>query len=125
VLVASSLLLVASTMGLCAMGFLAASGRADAPLWAPAALTFLAGLGCSIIYPTVVSLVGISCKKSQAEAISFAVAGGGVGLFAFPFMMSWISEAYGITIGFASYAIIAAFTAAACLALAKVFAKAH
>jgi fucose permease len=121
VLVASSLILVASTIGLCAMGFAAASGAA---LWAPAAFTFFAGLGCSIIYPTVVSLVGISCKEAQAEAISFAVAGGGVGLFAFPFMMSWISQAYGIKIGFASYAIIAALTSAACLALAKTFARA-
>jgi fucose permease len=120
VLVAGSILLVASTIGLCALGFLAASGGR---LWAPAALTFLAGLGCSIIYPTVISLVGISCKDAQAEAISFAVAGGGLGLFAFPFMMSWISQACGIKIGFASYAIIAALTAAACMALAKVFAR--
>jgi fucose permease len=121
VLVASSFLLVASTIGLCAIGF-AAGG---APLWAPAAFTFLAGLGCSIIYPTVVSLVGISCAEAQAEAISFSVAGGGVGLFAFPFMMSWISQGYGIKIGFASYAIIAALTAVACAALARVFAKAR
>jgi fucose permease len=120
-LVASSLLLVASTIGLCAIGFAAAAGG---PLWAPAAFTFLAGLGCSIVYPTVVSLVGISCKEAQAEAISFSVAGGGVGLFAFPFMMSWISQAYGIKLGFASYAIIAIFTAAACFALAKTFAMA-
>jgi fucose permease len=119
VLVVSSLLLVASTIALSVIGFAAASGSS---LWAPAAFTFLAGLGCSIVYPTVVSLVGISCKEAQAEAISFAVAGGGVGLFAFPFMMSWISQGYGIKIGFASYAIIAAFTAAACAALAKVFA---
>jgi len=74
------MLLVASTVGLCAIGFAAQAGAA---LWAPAAFTFLAGLGCSIIYPTVISLVGISCKDAQAEAISFSVAGGGVGLFAF------------------------------------------
>jgi fucose permease len=126
VLVASSLLLVASTIGLCALGFLATAGGAPGgSLWAPAAFTFLAGLGCSIVYPTVISLVGISCREAQAEAISLAVAGGGVGLFAFPFMMSWISEAYGIRIGFASYAVIAALTAAACLALARVFAAAR
>jgi FHS family L-fucose permease-like MFS transporter len=129
VLVASSLLLIASTIALCALGFAAVPAQAAAregavtQLFAPAALTFFAGLGCSIIYPTVVSLVGISCKEAQAEAISFAIAGGGVGLFAFPFIMSWISQAYGIRIGFASYAIIAALTAAACLALARVFAK--
>jgi fucose permease len=126
VLVVSSLLLVASTIGLCVMGVASAvSAGGESPLWAPAAFTFLAGLGCSIIYPTVISLVGISCAEAQAEAISFSVAGGGVGLFAFPFLMSWISQGYGIKIGFASYAIIAALTAFACAALAKVFAKAR
>ena len=122
VLVASSLLLVASTITLCVVGF-AASGEGRSPLWLPSAFTFLAGLGCSIIYPTVISLVGISCKDAQAQAVSFAVSGGGVGLFAFPFLMSWISEGYGIKIGFVSYAIIAALTAASCAVLAKAFAK--
>jgi fucose permease len=128
VLVSSSILLVVSTILLCAIGFLsrAVGPAAGAPsLWAPAALTFLAGLGCSIIYPTVVSLVGIACKESQAKAVSFAIAGGGVGLFAFPFAMSWVSQAYGIKIGFASYAVIAALTAASCAALAKTFASAR
>jgi fucose permease len=125
VLVASSVVLVASTVLLCALGFAAGGATGEIPLWAPAAFTFLAGLGCSIIYPTVISLVGISCEKAQAEAIAFSVAGGGVGLFAFPFLMSWISQGYGIKIGFASYAVIAALTAVACLALAKVFAKAR
>jgi fucose permease len=120
VLVASSLLLVASTVLLSALGFASSAGSA-APLWAASALTFLAGLGSSIIYPTVVSLVGIACRDNQAEAVSFAIAGGGVGLFAFPFIMSGISQAFGIKAGFASYAIIAILTAASCAALARVF----
>jgi fucose permease len=119
ILVAFSLLLVAATVALCAIGFTAAGS----PLWVPATFTFLAGLGCSIIYPTIISIVGVTCEKAQAEAISFAVAGGGSGLFAFPFLMSWISQGYGIKIGFASYAIIAALTAFSCSILAKVFAK--
>jgi fucose permease len=119
VLVASSILLVASVAILSALGFAATGGS----LWAPAALTFLAGLGCSIIYPTVISLVGVSCRKDQAEAVSFSVAGGGVGLFAFPFLMSWISQGYGMKVGFASYAIIAALTSAFCVALAWIFAR--
>jgi fucose permease len=121
VLAASSMLLVAATVSLCAIGF--AARAPGASLWLPAAFTFLAGLGCSIIYPTVVSLVGVSCKDAQAEAIAFAIAGGGVGLFAFPFLMSWISQAFEIRIGFASYALIAALTAIACVALARAFAK--
>lgn len=120
VLIGFSLLLTAATAALCALGF-AAPGRS--PLWMPSALTFLAGLGCSIVYPTVISLVGISCREGQAEAISFAVAGGGAGLFAFPFLMSWISQNYGIKAGFASYALVAASTAAACAALARAFAR--
>lgn len=120
VLVASSILLVASTAALCALGFASGPGGA---LWAPAAATLLAGLGCSIIYPTVISLVGISCKDAQAEAVSLSISGGGVGLFAFPFLMSWIAQAFGIRAGFASYALIAALTAASCAVLARAFAK--
>jgi fucose permease len=118
-LVASSLLLVAATAALCALGF-AASGERS--LWLPSALTFLAGLGCSIIYPTVVSLVGVACEERQTEAVAFAIAGGGAGLFAFPFIMSWISQGWGIKLGFASYAFVAGLTAAACALLAKVYA---
>jgi len=119
VLVASSLLLVASVLALSVLGLATPQGGPPSALWPPLALTFLAGLGCSIVYPTVVSLVGIACKGYQAEAVSFAVAGGGVGLFAFPFLMSAISQAFGIRIGFASYAVIAALTASGCAFLAK------
>jgi fucose permease len=124
VLVASSLLLVASMAALCAIGF-ASSGApgAASPLLFPFALTFLAGLGCSIVYPTVISLVAAVCRGSQAEAISLSVSGGGVGLFAFPFLMSWISQAFGIKTGFASYAIIAALSAASCAVLAGVYSR--
>jgi fucose permease len=132
-LVGSSLLLVASTVALCALGFASGNGAAAGPkglvaasaLVLPAALTFLSGLGCSIIYPTVMSLVGASCEGAQAEAISFAAGGGGIGLFAFPFLMSWIAQGYGIRVGFVTYALIAALTASACAVLAKVFAGAR
>jgi len=119
VLFAFSLLLTFATAALCALGLIV---RSQGPLWVPSALTFLAGLGCSIVYPTVISLVGISCRDGQAEAISFAVAGGGVGLFAFPLLMSWVSQNYGIRSGFASYALIAALTSVSCAVLARTFA---
>lgn len=123
VLVGFTLLLVAATAALCAIGFVASPGGPGIPLMVPSVLTFLAGLGCSIIYPTVISLVGASCREDQAAAVSLAVAGGGVGLFAFPFIMSWISQSLGIRIGFASYALVAALIALACAALARVFAR--
>jgi len=123
VLVFSSLLLVAATVALNALGYSAEGLAAGSLIPLAFVLTFLAGLGCSIIYPTVISLVGIACKDAQAEAISFSVAGGGFGLFAFPFLMSWLSQAYGLKLGFASYAIVAVATAASCIALARVTAK--
>jgi fucose permease len=117
-LVLSSLLLVLAIGALNALGYLPGAGGAAAA-WAGPLLTFLAGLGCSVVYPIVISLAGTSSPDAQAEAVSFAVAGGGLGLFAFPFLMSWISQAWGIRTGFLSYAIVAALTALACAALAR------
>jgi fucose permease len=126
VLVASSLLLVVAATALCALGFAipgSAGGAAATAAWAglalPSAVTFLAGLGCSIVYPTVMSLVGTACEDSQAEAIAFAAAGGGFGLFVFPFLMAWIAQAFGIRTGFASYALVSFLTALSCAALAN------
>jgi fucose permease len=126
-LVGSSILLVAAASALCALGFASPTAADARGLGAPAAIaaiacTFVAGLGCSIIYPTTVALVGLSCPDAQAGAVSFAVAGGGVGLFAFPFVMSWIAQGLGIRSGFASYAVVAALTALSCFALARTFA---
>ncbi|MDP3177648.1 MAG: MFS transporter [Spirochaetaceae bacterium] len=118
VLVAACVLLLVSTVALNALGYLApGAGALAGPV-----LVFLSGLGCSIVYPTVVSMVGFSIPEAQADAVSFAVSGGGVGLFSFPFLMSWISQGFGIRAGFASYAAVAALTLVSCVALARVFA---
>jgi fucose permease len=111
-----SLVLVAAIGALCALGFVA---RPSFPLWVPSVLTFASGLGCSIIYPTVISLVGGACRGYQSEAVSFAISGGGLGLFGFPFLMSAIAQAFEIRAGFALYALIAIFTAFSCALLAR------
>lgn len=111
-----SLLLVAAIGALFALGFVARPGF---PLWAPSVLTFASGLGCSIIYPTVISLVGGACQGYQSEAVSFAISGGGLGLFGFPFLMSAIAQAFEIRAGFAFYALIAILTALSCAVLAR------
>jgi fucose permease len=126
-LVGFSLVLAASALALGLLGLASPAAPDARALGAPAAiaaiaLTFLAGLGCSIVYPTVVALVGLSCPEDQARAVSFAVAGGGVGLFAFPFVMSWVAQGLGLRAGFASYAAVAALTACACAFLARTFA---
>ncbi len=70
-------------------------------------LVFLAGLGCSIYYPTVITLLGKCFPHAQSQVIGFAATGGGIGAFAFPFLMSAIAQNSGIRAGFATYGIFA------------------
>ncbi len=86
-------------------------------------LLFLAGLGCSIYYPTVMTLVGECFPLSQSQAVGFAATGGGIGAFVFPFLMSTIAQTWGIRAGFATYGLFAAGMTLACLWLAVIVNK--
>lgn len=44
-------------------------------------LVFFAGLGCSIYYPAVITLLGKCFPHAQSQAIGFAATGGGIGAF--------------------------------------------
>jgi fucose permease len=68
---------------------------------------FLAGLGCSIYYPIVITLLGKCFPHAQSQAIGFAATGGGIGSFLFPFVMSAIAQSWGIRAGFATYGVFA------------------
>ena len=68
-------------------------------------LVFLAGLGCSIYYPAVITLLGKCFPHAQSQAIGFASTGGGIGAFMVPFLMSAMSQHWGIRAGFASYGV--------------------
>jgi len=81
-------------------------------------LVGLAGLGCSICYPEVITLLGKCFPQAQSQAIGFAATGGGIGAFAFPFVMSAISQHWGIRAGFATYAVFAVATTAMAAGLA-------
>jgi len=70
-------------------------------------LVALAGLGCSICYPEVITLLGKCFPHAQSQAIGFAATGGGIGAFVFPFLMAAISQHWGIRAGFATYAVFA------------------
>jgi fucose permease len=83
-------------------------------------LLFLAGLGCSIYYPTVMTLVGECFPRSQSQAVGFAATGGGIGSFVFPFLMSSIAQNWGIRAGFATYGVFAAGMTVACIWLAVI-----
>ena len=87
-------------------------------------LVFFAGLGCSIYYPIVITLIGKCFPHAQSRAIGFAATGGGVGAFAFPFLMSALSQNLGIRIGFATYAVFAVVMTLCAIGLAISVAKA-
>jgi len=86
-------------------------------------LVFLAGLGCSIYYPAVITLLGKCFPHAQSQAIGFAATGGGIGAFLFPFIMSAISQNWGIRAGFATYGVFAIAMTVVATMLAALAAK--
>lgn len=64
---------------------------------------FLTGLGYSAIYPVVMALVGQYFNHGQSIAIGFVSTGGGIGSFAFPFLMAVIADNFGMQRGFFFY----------------------
>ena len=86
-------------------------------------LVFFAGLGCSIYYPAVITLLGKCFPHAQSQAIGFAATGGGIGAFVFPFLMSAISQSWGIRAGFATYGVFAIAMTVVAAILAALAAK--
>ena len=112
VLVVLAIGLTLTTSLLVAAAFI---GPPAAPLGAVSVA--LAGLSCSSIYPIVMFLEGRIHPGTEGAAMGFAGAGGGLGAFLFPFLMSRIAGAAGVNVGFAFYALVAASASAAALAL--------
>ncbi len=102
VLLSMSLLLMVSVILLSALGYFFGGPAAMA---GAAVFSGLAGLGSSIVYPMVVTMLGAIFPRTQSEAVAFAAMGGGIGAFAFPFLMSWIASVFSIRAGFATYAV--------------------
>lgn len=88
-------------------------------------LVFLAGLGCSIYYPAIMTLLGSCFPHAQSQVIGFAATGGGIGAFVFPFLMSALSQRFGIRAGFATYAVFAVAMTTCALMLAVVARRKH
>jgi len=115
-----------STLAAAAVILLALLGCAPAGAFtrlAGMAAVGLAGLGCSICYPEVITLLGKCFPQAQSQAIGFAATGGGIGSFVFPFVMSAISQHWGIRAGFATYALFAAAMTVSAAGLALAAAK--
>ncbi len=101
ILIALSTLMAISLIAFNIIGFIG-DGRIASV--AAGIMVILAGFGCSIIYPTIMSIIGDSFPHAQSEAVGFAAMGGGIGGFLFPYMMSAVSTGWGIRTGFAIYA---------------------
>ena len=109
-----SLLTVGTVALLSALGFV--GGEAGVSVLATV-LVFLVGLGCSVIYPSVITLVGLCFPRSQSQVVGFAATGGGVGSFLFPFVMASMSQAWGLRWGFSAYGVFAVLMLGAIVAL--------
>ncbi len=120
VLVAFSILTTVSIALLTLLGYITAT-----PLTIGVAqgVVFLAGLGCSIYYPVVITLLGKCFPHAQSQAIGFAATGGGIGSFLFPFIMSAIAQNWGIRAGFATYGVFAIAMTVAAYGLASIAEK--
>ncbi len=77
-------------------------------IWWSGLFFFLTGMGFSIIYPCVMSIIGLKFKKGQSAAIGLVSTSGGVGVCIFPFFMSAVSEQSGLITGFLFYWMLTA-----------------
>lgn len=110
-----SALATVSITALSLLGFLPSGGMTRT---IALGLVFLSGLGCSVFYPAVITLLGLSFPHAQSRAIGFAATGGGVGAFLFPFLMSALAQGWGIRAGFATYALFGVAMTLAAMGLA-------
>lgn len=115
-LIGFSLLATVTIAGLSLLGFVSTGPIAQG---IGMVLVLLAGLGCSIYYPAVITLLGNCFPHAQSQAIGFAAGGGGIGAFVFPFMMSALANGLGIRIGFATYAVFGVAMTLAAIGLAR------
>ena len=116
-LIASSLLMTSAIIGLTIVGFLEGGALL---VRIASILVALAGFGCALVYPVVITFIGTAFPDNQGVAIGFSSMGGGIGAFIFPFIMSNVSSAYGIRTGFATYAFFSVISVISSLMLVKV-----
>ena len=115
-LIGFSLLATITIAVLSLLGFVASGPSVQ---YIAMAMVLLSGLGCSIFYPAVITLLGNCFPQAQSQAIGFAATGGGVGAFVFPFLMSALADGWGIRIGFATYAVFGVAMTLAAIGLAR------
>ncbi len=120
ILIALSALMALSVTALATIGFVS-NGKIASVI--AGMVVIFAGLGCSIIYPNIMSIVGDLFPHTQGEAVGFAAMGGGMGSFVFPYLMSAVSAAWGIRMGFMTYAVFSLVVVALDVALVRTEAR--
>ncbi len=120
ILIALSALMALSVTALATIGFV--SNGQIASVIAGMVVIF-AGLGCSIIYPNIMSIIGDLFPRTQGEAVGFVAMGGGLGSFVFPYLMSAVSATWGIRMGFMTYAVFSLVVVALDIALVRTEAR--
>lgn len=95
---AESLLALGALYTLSLLGALLMPGPISAGIF-----FYLSSLGCSAIYPLVMTLLGRYFEKGQSVAVGFASSGGGFGSLVFPLLMSGVAQTLGIRVGFVVY----------------------
>jgi len=78
---------------------------------------FATGLGFSAIYPIVMAIAGEAFPDQQGMAIGVVSTGGGLGACVFPFLMSALSNHWGIRAGFWFYLALTAIMWFTCVAV--------
>ena len=74
--------------------------------WSAGFFFLITGVGYSIVYPCVMSLVGILFPDDKSQAIGLVSTSGGLGVFLFPFAMSGVAERFGLDNGFQFYLLL-------------------
>jgi fucose permease len=74
--------------------------------WTSVASFVLAGIGCSLIYPLVMSLIGRFFPINQSIYIGAVSTAGGLGSFLFPMIMAAVSDFFGLRLGLVFFGLI-------------------
>jgi FHS family glucose/mannose:H+ symporter-like MFS transporter len=98
---AESLLLLGVLYSVSLLGALLMPGPVSAGFF-----FYLTSLGCSAVYPLVMTLLGRYFVGGQSIAVGFASSGGGIGSLVFPLFMSGIAQSFGLRSGFMVYLLM-------------------
>ena len=81
---------------------------------------FVTGIGLSVIYPTIMVLVGKRYSEDQGLSVGIVASGGGIGAFFFPLVMGWLADSTSLRVGFSFFALMSIVMLGVIIAIVKV-----